>query len=907
MTSDSLSPAKADALLIRDAYALIVAIPKWLGKNDPFGSWAWVFGCVIGALIIARLVQTPGIPAFQQDWMWPTSQQAILGWLHLATSAWVWQGLGNPQVYPFAQFLVGFEAHVALILGTKTTLDLALFASFTLGTVGAMRAIALCGVSRRLSILVAGLAYGASPVVYNKLAAGHTYYLVGLALLPWIVFWLWRGSRRLSVDVTALVALLLALSWSQAQFVVFDGFALIIFAALARTRAAFAIVGIALAIAISIHIFPIISLFHPSISSQLAYQQSNSAGVASESVGLVNLFKQSGYPPRYFRLISADTNAAVGFAPSAALLLGLLALAGFLISLRVSRFKRPETLGIAILGVIGAVIVLGFNPPFGVVMKWMFEHVTAMGVLKELYHAMVLVSLAVACGVAIVVDVSLGALASRDLAVAPVALTFAILASISALGTASPALEGLYTTQVGFRDGASLDSLIQTYTDGVRGPGRVFLVPSVAPIRAEERPIGGGLDTDSLRPWYWSSIFSGEADPQLAYLDTITAFGSATRLDYVMTRFGVAALVLRKHFHSTSAEQAGMPANTFDFTHIQNELGDSGLNFEQNDDDETVWTNNHFSGVVLAGNAPIRTTTDIVGSDQYVGSRGFARGAYAPTIFVDPFPPGSTFTIPINALAPEFNPRVGWSRTQFTFFMNRWQNNAPEGAIFTYVSAPLTFTIPETRNAAVLFARIATVGDTLPPSVELKVNDHKTRGERFTALERATPERFVWYALRVPAGAHRIQLRFEVNSNGVAVSQIRIGAKKALFHPIQMSAKTAFGPAHAEVTAATPTRLTASISTSGKGTCSATLLTTYDPLWSGRLLGESHALPHFIADGWANGFIIPCGGSRRIIFTFASRFFNNSAISGRILLVLLVIVVVVFAPRRMRMSVETDD
>ena len=69
-----------------------------------------ILAVAVGLLANLRLMQTPGVPAFQQDWVWPTSSATVRGWFELATLPWNWNGLGTPQIYPFADFFVSLAS-----------------------------------------------------------------------------------------------------------------------------------------------------------------------------------------------------------------------------------------------------------------------------------------------------------------------------------------------------------------------------------------------------------------------------------------------------------------------------------------------------------------------------------------------------------------------------------------------------------------------------------------------------------------------------------------------------------------------------------------------------------------------------------------------------------------------------
>ncbi len=239
--------------------------------------------------------------------------------------------------------------------------------------------------------------------------------------------------------------------------------------------------------------------------------------------------------------------------------------------------------------------------------------------------------------------------------------------------------------------------------------------------------------------------------------------------------------------------------------------------------------------------------------------------------------------------------------TQFSYFVNRWQNNAPEGAIFSFVPAPLAFDVPRGRTTRVLFVRLASVSAGAPPLV-LAADGRAPRAATLVPLEHPVREQFTWYAVRVPPAASHLVLRFGVDPNGLAISQIRTGQNTSSFRAIPLPASVPDVHARVRVISASPTRIAADVTTTGTGTCSATLLTGFDPRWTARTATDV-PLTHFVADGWANGYALPCGSAQSVTFRYDGVLFDWTAMLGRLLLLVLAGAVAWYesTPLRMRL------
>jgi len=875
--------------------------------------------------VIARLALVPGIPAFQQDWTWPSSPATTRGWLELATLPWNWNGLGSPQIYPFADYFVSACALLAMLVGSKVVL--VLFVALATAVAGyscALLARAI-GVRSRLALAIAVIGYASSPVIFNKLGAGHTYYLIGYALLPVLCVQLIGLRSARIIPASCAIGLLLAASFSQAQFIVFDLAVLGIWAAVRNRkleRKEVVAMSAGTVFALCVHAYPLISLLHPQVGFALAHQRATIDGVASESVNLHDLLMQDGYPPSYFRRVWI-AHPPIEWAE---LSFGSFALLGLLLALvraaapaRSARFRLDAlTMTIAI-GVLGAVLTLGLNGPASPLLAYAFVNVPATSILKELYHAMVLVSLAAAVGAALGLDVLCGAARAirgdlrRRFATAGLIAVACVFASASL-----PTLSGAWLNFTGRRDGTAFDREVARGLTST--PGRFLAYPVTPPIRTQDRSEGGGNDSDATRPWDGSSIFMGAPDPALAYLETATVIAPEVRIDYLFRRYGLEMAIERRGYVTAAPEQEALGA-PFDGDAIGRTLLANGMHLGGSDAEyRTYAPDEPPAGLIRLGNAPVLAGDDVALADQDLSQGSAWTKTYTPAVFSadlrltptilrrtagtvgtarivsDWKLPADRF-LDISRSIRGFDPNRNWTAIQDSYLRNRWQNFSPSGGIYTQSATQLVVPVGGRgpgRYVAALVARGS--GDRAMSYAAPDRSDGDTLAP-IQSFDSRARQHFMWFiASRPLRSTAPITFAIAGQESGVAIASIAL-LDAADVRSIERSSaghRDAASSGSLSIRDATPTWFRGALENRGAH-CSLTLLTSYDPRWTLRLDGALQD-EHFRADGWANAWATACG---RHVFEIAYDGFpfTLALVSGWTLLLLAAAVLVTFSVR----------
>lgn len=335
---------------------------------------------VLFILLLAGLAAAPfagmtGSPAFHQDWQWPVDASQCSGLSRFGAQPWDSAGPGSAQAYPEPWWPYLSESVSCTALGTHWSLVATVFVL-----------IALCGLFAGLLAkrifnnpyaTIASIAlYAGSPVVLNKLQAGHLLFLASYALMPAVAYLAMYAEGRLSWFVAGT---LIGIGSAQQQFFFFDVF---IYAALMRRKPAAAVVNVALTILTA-------GLFTCSEwIIAVAYAAAGSLNTlmplphyeASQSAYPLDALRAIGYIGGYDKRLLDGALPVLWFVP-------VCAAVGFILNARKDFAYRFA--GIAI---VGFLFVSGVFGPAGFIWQAAFAHIGAAAVFRELYNGAALLA-----------------------------------------------------------------------------------------------------------------------------------------------------------------------------------------------------------------------------------------------------------------------------------------------------------------------------------------------------------------------------------------------------------------------------------------------------------------------------------------------------------------------------------
>jgi len=182
---------------------------------------------VLTLVIFSRIFFTGGVPGLRHDWFIPVDSQGLAEWFHQALYPWISARGGYPMPY-WSDLIIRLLIGPLGIFGVSGSLT----AKILLGVViigsglGSYIFIKKITSSGTFPAFIGSLFYTLNPLVYNKIVAGHTYYLLAYALAPlflWLVLDLtekksltWRSRSHWQKIIIA--GLVLALTGVQLQF-----------------------------------------------------------------------------------------------------------------------------------------------------------------------------------------------------------------------------------------------------------------------------------------------------------------------------------------------------------------------------------------------------------------------------------------------------------------------------------------------------------------------------------------------------------------------------------------------------------------------------------------------------------------------------------------------------------------
>ena len=355
----------------------------------------------------------------------------------------------------------------ALVATPKIVLVVFLVATGAAAFVGAARLASAALPIQGAWAPFGGLLYLGSPVFFNKLVAGHYFYLGAYALLPWGLYYLihdsdfvwWRSGLRSGV--------VLALAGMQVQFLVF-GPLLALGAGLVygRLRSAALAACVVLVTALG-QLTNFIAVNAPVTLSSLV---TIPHWIMNNSSSLQEALRGIGYFPHYYEAVAS------GFQLQALWTIPLLAVIG-----AVGSKDRLRALCWLVLGLFGVVVMSGAKGPLALPIAAAF-HWAPVSIFRELYHFGVIPALAFAVlGVAALNR----AQESRWFYAVP---TF-LLAALAFVGCA-PLFAHAYAAELPQYD---FSATVRAVLDHVSpGGGRLLWLPAQQPIQVSGAV--GGVD-----------------------------------------------------------------------------------------------------------------------------------------------------------------------------------------------------------------------------------------------------------------------------------------------------------------------------------------------------------------------------------------------------------------------------
>lgn len=471
-----------------------------------------------------------GVPAFQQDWLWPFTRPNAVAFFLDAGNVWHDGGLGFASVAPNATVAAQLLLVPAIAFGPIAGLNFDLCLLVLAGVFGMIAYLRASGFPWH-SALLGAVIYALAPLFYNKLQAGHYFFLVSVASLPLALFFLAkaRTGRALDRVRSALIAgVFLALGAGQFQFAAIASIVAAVDVCFARSRSAILASVIAVGTMVALHASDYIVMLSPESIAAALPQATPGAWLVAQSQPLGQALTGIAYIGHY-----AEHGLAVPMTLAVALAITLISSA-LLLCVRARRDARVKTVVFGlVLVIIGGVLVAGTYTPAGSLMQALLATNVRFSVFRELYDFELIVVL----GMAIVFGAA-SSLQTR-LRIPLVVAGLALCAIYAGIYLKRP--PSLTIPTIGRASDASLAESGH--------PGRVMFLP--------------GAPSLSLRGWSASGVDSfsqplpdGAAPLTYPFVDAKYAylFSSLANINSLASRIGVREIIPRANVVSNYPE-----------------------------------------------------------------------------------------------------------------------------------------------------------------------------------------------------------------------------------------------------------------------------------------------------------------------------------------------------------------
>jgi len=347
---------------------------------------------LISIFILRYLLFSEMAIGFNHDWDWPNSVNQLEKFINNALYAWNIHNLGSSITFS-SQYLLNFLIMPLSYLGISgltimKTLLLLVFVfsgyfmyllmreSFNLGFIASF---------------ASGVFFMTSPVVFNRVVAGHILYLVGYALSPVVLLCFQRYVDRNRTLYLVLTGLLIAIAFMQIQFTVMLTILILLHAVLVAKVKIKRLVKIFLFFVIFVsllHAFWILP-FHLTGSNVLnQYGTSESAveNLKPWNTPIIDAFRMLGR--NFFPYFSTALRGS-GYEPIwgiSSIVLVLLAFGSVLVS------RNRFVSFLSILSIVVLMFTTSLSGPFGGVVLFAFSNFSVFNIFRELYHLTFLIS-----------------------------------------------------------------------------------------------------------------------------------------------------------------------------------------------------------------------------------------------------------------------------------------------------------------------------------------------------------------------------------------------------------------------------------------------------------------------------------------------------------------------------------
>lgn len=353
----------------------------------------YIFYFIISFIIIVKELENGDYIGLHHDWEFPHTNAELLNCCLHSFFIWGDANLGSFLVYP-AKYILFYLLLPFAYLGVDGIIVLKGILLFAIALSG-YSMYYLLSKSFKLNIFcsfLAGFFYETSPVMFNKIAAGHLFYLVAYALSPLVLFYFNEYIHSLRTRYLIISALLIALSATQLHFA---PMLLILITVYGIFLAYFEKVRVFFVLYSIIAIYIIVFLIHffwilPAMGEFSSTMNTINIGSTADSLKswgspFIDNFMLGGYRPDYY-LISLDNSIYQNLTPFSSFILIIL------IYMSLLAYPRSILLCFGFLSIFALIFTAGLSGPFGPFVYQLYSRIALFNIFREIYHISFLIS-----------------------------------------------------------------------------------------------------------------------------------------------------------------------------------------------------------------------------------------------------------------------------------------------------------------------------------------------------------------------------------------------------------------------------------------------------------------------------------------------------------------------------------
>lgn len=327
---------------------------------------------------------------FNHDWNFPCTAYELNVYVNQAFYLLHDKNLGTHIVYP-SQYLLQYILIPFSYFGFSGLIAIKLILFFIFVLSGYFMYLLLRKSFKLLYIpsLISGIFYMTTPVVFNKIVAGHILYLISYALSPIIIIYFIKYIDSREIKYLTLTGLLLAFASIQVQFsVMLIGLILLYSFLVAKTNLPKIIrttlfLTLIVVLINSFWILPCIINF--SGSAETLKVASNVKSLESWDNPLLDAFGLIGYRSHHFSTALSSYSYRYIWNISSLFLLVLI-----FSSLLICKHRIPLYFGI--ISIVILIFTTALSDPFGSVIYFLYSNFSIFNLFREVYHLTFLIS-----------------------------------------------------------------------------------------------------------------------------------------------------------------------------------------------------------------------------------------------------------------------------------------------------------------------------------------------------------------------------------------------------------------------------------------------------------------------------------------------------------------------------------